>query len=106
MGIARRSMIELTGELRSVDSPSPLHLSPSFHMHEHRTASLLLPSVSIHHAVVGDATPATTRAAAPPCMAAAGLPSSTGHHTCSFGFAGDGGRHGGLGLAGDLAEPH
>jgi hypothetical protein len=68
--------------------PSPLHLSPFFHTHEHRTASLLLPSASIHRAVAGNASPATTRVAAPPCTAPAGLPSSTGHRTHTIGFTG------------------
>jgi hypothetical protein len=64
--------------------PLPL----SFHAHEHRTVSRLLLGTSIYHAVAGNAPPATTRAAAPPCTAVASLPSSTDHRTYTKRFAG------------------
>jgi hypothetical protein len=64
--------------------PLPL----SFHAHEHRTVSRLLLGTSIYHAVAGNAPPATTRAAAPPCTAVASLLSSTDHRTYTKRFAG------------------
>jgi hypothetical protein len=96
MGIARRSTAELIGELCSVDSPSPLHLPSSFHVHEHRTASRLLSGISIHHAMAGNASLATTCIAALPCMAVAGLLSSIDTARTPWGSRGDGGRLGGL----------
>ena len=70
-----------------VDSPAPLPCPPFFLAHEHRTASLSLPSTSSCPTMAGDAPPATTHATAPPCMAAAGFPSSLAHVAGTLGFA-------------------
>jgi hypothetical protein len=86
-GIPRRSRARLTRAHRSAGPAPPLHLSPSFLAHEHRAASLMLPSASIRRVVAEDASPATTHAAAPSCTAAAGFPSSFGRATGTVGFA-------------------
>jgi hypothetical protein len=61
--IPHRSRAWLTGAHYSAGPAPPLHLSPSFLAHEHRTASLMLPNTSIHRAVAGDASPTMTRSA-------------------------------------------
>jgi hypothetical protein len=86
-----------------VDTSVPLHLPPSFLTHNHRIASLMLPNTSTHHAVPGDTSPVMTRAAAPPCTAAADFLSSLGHATALSGLHESGEHAGHLGLAGDLA---
>ena len=86
-GIPRRSELLLTGAWLCADNPAPLPLPPPFLTHEHRTASLSLLSTSSHRAMAGDASPATTRATAPPCTAAAGFPSSLAHATGTIVFA-------------------
>jgi hypothetical protein len=84
--IARRRSGMLTGKNHSVGTSFPLHLSPSFLAHEHSTVSLMLSSASTHPAVARDASSATTRAAASPCMAA-GFPSFLGHVAGTVGLA-------------------
>ena len=69
-----------------MDISSPLRILLSFLVHEHHTASLRLSSASTHRAVAEDAPPATTRAAALPCTAAAGFSSSLAHATGTVGF--------------------
>ena len=85
--IPRRSKLVLAGAWLRADSPASLPLPPPFLAHEHRTASLSLPSTSSHHAMAGDASPAITHAAAPPFTAAAGFPSSLAHATGTVGIA-------------------
>jgi hypothetical protein len=86
-GVPHRSWAWLTGAPCSVGLAPPFHLSPSFLAHEHRTASLLLPSASIHFAVAENASPVMNRATAPPCTAVTGFPSSIGRTTGTVGFA-------------------
>jgi len=86
-GIPRQSELILAGAWLRVDSLALFPLPPSFLAHEHRTASPSIPSTSSHRAMAGDASPATTRTAAPPCMVAAGFPCSLAHATSTAGFA-------------------
>ena len=65
--IPRRSKLFLAGAWLREDSPSPLHLSPSFRAHEHRLAVVKLLRASPRPAVAGVGVPPTSRATAPPC---------------------------------------
>ena len=87
-----------------VDSPFPLLFPLLLRAHKHRTAMLSLPSVSFHHAVAGDAPPATLslpsvsfhhchRRASLPCTTPPYSPLSDavwhGEHVGALRFAGD-----------------
>ena len=75
--IPRRSKLFLAGAWLCADSPSPLHLSPSFRAHEHRLAVAKLLRASPRPAVVGVGVPPMSRTSTPPCTPPSSILSSS-----------------------------